>query len=72
MVQSTQDPLAAAITRARRLDIARRNIQCPFRFLREMLNENGIELEGKVIILRRTLDAANKGKTFVNDVPVTI
>ncbi len=40
--------------------------------LREMLNENGIELEDKVIILRRTLDAANKGKAFVNDVPVTL
>ena len=40
--------------------------------LKEILNENGIELKDKVIILRRTLDKANKGKAFVNDVPVTL
>ena len=40
--------------------------------LKEILNENKIELKDKVIILRRTLDKANKGKAFVNDVPVTL
>ncbi len=40
--------------------------------LKDMLDENDIELEDEVIILRRTSNASSKGKVFINDVPVTI
>ena len=38
----------------------------------EILGENDIELDDDSVILRRTLNSANKGKVFVNDVPVTL
>jgi DNA repair protein RecN (Recombination protein N) len=40
--------------------------------LKEILEENDIELEDNIIILRRTLGSDNKGKMFINDVSVTL
>ncbi len=40
--------------------------------LRQILSENDIDLEDGSVILRRTLNSTNKGKIFVNDVPVTL
>jgi DNA repair protein RecN (Recombination protein N) len=40
--------------------------------LKEILVENGIEMEDEAIILRRMQGANSKGKAFINDVPVTL
>lgn len=38
----------------------------------QILDENDIEIEDDEVILRRVLNSSNKGKAFINDVPVTL
>lgn len=40
--------------------------------LEELLEASDIEIENDIIILRRTQSEDNKGKNFINDVPVTL
>jgi DNA repair protein RecN (Recombination protein N) len=42
------------------------------KILKEILNENDIEVEDEEIIIRRTQNQDNKGKAYINDVPVTL
>lgn len=41
------------------------------KILKDLLNENDIDIEDNVILLRRTLNTSNKTKCFINDIPVT-
>lgn len=41
------------------------------KILKDLLNENDIDIEDDVILLRRTLNTSNKTKCFINDIPVT-
>ena len=41
-------------------------------FLKEILLEHDIEIEEDTVILRRTQNVNNKGKAFVNDIPITV
>lgn len=41
-------------------------------YISDILKENDIELEDDSLILRRNLNALNKGKIFINDVQVTL
>ncbi|MCT4634762.1 MAG: DNA repair protein RecN [Rickettsiales bacterium] len=59
------DPLDVSVIAQFRLNQDNQN-------LIQILNENDIEIEDNEVILRRVLNSSNKGKAFINDVPVTL